>query len=307
MPLARNAIVAPPSRSSRSNSPCSFSARPDSLSPHVRSVRDLMTDVMPARRSRSGSTVPRRPSPASRRARRAPRRRPCRPTRVADRADEARCRAGHLRDDRRALAARRPAGGCSRASGGRGHRRSVRMRSTIASSRSSGHAHDVGDDVARDVVLRRAEPAADDHRVAALDRLRDDRFDAVPVVADLRLEVGVDAHERELLTDPRRVGVDDLPEQQLGTDRDDFAPHADLPPVSSSMRLLPVDARTGSPLNNVNADGDPQHDDVERVGVLERRHHREQQRDALHQRLVLRGPARRDGERRGAPNTCATR
>ena len=87
------------------------------------------------------------------------------------------------------------------------------------------HAHDLGDRLARDVVLRRAEPAA---TITASLRSRADLQrldDAVEVVADLGLEVRVDAGQRELLADPRRVGVDDLAEQQLGADGDDFTAH----------------------------------------------------------------------------------
>ena len=48
---------------------------------------------------------------------------------------------------------------------------------------------------------------------------------AVEVVADLAVLAGVDAGGRELLADPRAVGVDDLAEQQLGADREDVTPH----------------------------------------------------------------------------------
>ncbi len=74
-------------------------------------------------------------------------------------------------------------------------------------------AHHLGDALARDVVVRRPEPAAHDHRVTAIEREAQHGDDARPVVTDLRLEVRVDARERELLADPRRVGVDDLTEQ----------------------------------------------------------------------------------------------
>ena len=58
MPLARKAMVAWPDASSSSIRPASSSARPDSLWPQVRSVRLRMTACTPARRCRSGSTVP---------------------------------------------------------------------------------------------------------------------------------------------------------------------------------------------------------------------------------------------------------
>ena len=62
--------------------------------------------------------------------------------------------------------------------------------------------HDTGDHLAGDVVLGRAEPAAADHRVAALKRLADAEFHAPGVVADLGLEVGIDADQRQPLADP---------------------------------------------------------------------------------------------------------
>ena len=66
------------------------------------------------------------------------------------------------------------------------------------------------------------------HTTTASDRSSassSDMPDAIPVVADLRLEVGVDAGQRELLTDPRRVGVDYLPEQKLGAYGHDLTAH----------------------------------------------------------------------------------
>ena len=58
MPLAKKAMVAPPSLSMRSISLARSSASPDSDRPHVRKVRDRMTLEMPARRLRSGRMVP---------------------------------------------------------------------------------------------------------------------------------------------------------------------------------------------------------------------------------------------------------
>ena len=60
MPLARNASVgAPGPPASRSTMwSASFSARPDSLSPQVRSVRDRITATVPARWARSGRMAP---------------------------------------------------------------------------------------------------------------------------------------------------------------------------------------------------------------------------------------------------------
>ena len=74
-------------------------------------------------------------------------------------------------------------------------------------------AHHRGDRVAGDVIGGGPEPAAHDHRVAALQRLLEGCGHALQVVADLGLEVAVYPGERQLLTDPRRVRVDDLAEQ----------------------------------------------------------------------------------------------
>ena len=63
-------------------------------------------------------------------------------------------------------------------------------------------------------------------RVGPAERLAHGADDPVVVVADLRLEDVLDAAQRQLLADPGRVGVDDLPEQQLGADRHDLGPVA---------------------------------------------------------------------------------
>ncbi len=58
MPLALNAIVGLPMRSSSAMRSVSISSMPDSLRPQVRSVRLRMTADWPERRRRSGMTVP---------------------------------------------------------------------------------------------------------------------------------------------------------------------------------------------------------------------------------------------------------
>ena len=58
IPLARNARVGLPSASSSAIRGASISASPDSLWPQVRSTRLPMIALTPARRCRSGSTVP---------------------------------------------------------------------------------------------------------------------------------------------------------------------------------------------------------------------------------------------------------
>ena len=62
-------------------------------------------------------------------------------------------------------------------------------------------------------------------------RLVDDRHHPVEVVADLGLAERVDAGQRQLLADPGGVGVDDLPEQQLGPDGDHLAAHRGTVPA----------------------------------------------------------------------------
>jgi hypothetical protein len=84
-------------------------------------------------------------------------------------------------------------------------------------------AHRLGDRLARDVVVCRPEPAADDDRAGAAQRQPQRVDDAGLVVSDLRLVVRGDAGGGELFPDPRRVRVDDLAEQQLSADRHHLA------------------------------------------------------------------------------------
>ncbi len=60
IPLAKKASVGAPGPAPSSSVmwSASRSARPDSLSPQVRSVRDRMTATVPARRARSGRIAP---------------------------------------------------------------------------------------------------------------------------------------------------------------------------------------------------------------------------------------------------------
>jgi hypothetical protein len=91
------------------------------------------------------------------------------------------------------------------------------------------HAHDPGDRFPRDVVLGRAEPAAEDQGIAPGETMADRLDDPLKIVADFGLEVGVDPGQRQLLAHPGGVGVDDLAEQQLGADGDDLSAHAPSP------------------------------------------------------------------------------
>ncbi len=87
-------------------------------------------------------------------------------------------------------------------------------------------AHHRGQRLARHVVGRGPEPAAEDQGVGAVHEVLDRGHHASQVVAHLAVLVTLDARRRELLADPGTVGVDDLAEQQLGADRQDLTPHA---------------------------------------------------------------------------------
>ena len=87
------------------------------------------------------------------------------------------------------------------------------------------HVHHGRDRLARDVVLCRPEPTADYNGVRAGKGGSQREHDALEVVADLGLEVTVDPRAGELLADPAGIRVDDLAEEQLGSDRQDFSPH----------------------------------------------------------------------------------
>src|SRR3546814_21027543 len=96
----------------------------------------------------------------------------------------------------------------------------------------------LGDGVAGDVVLGGSEPAAHDHRVGTAERVAQHLDDAPPVVAELRLAQVLDARQGELPTDPRGVGVDDLPQPQPGPHRDTLtSPAASLPQAGRVLAL----------------------------------------------------------------------
>ena len=221
MPLALKAMVGLPDLSSSAMRPVSISSMPDSLNPQVRNVRLRMTADWPERRRRSGKHgaghhLLHFPGNAGNRINHL----------VADRTDEARRRARHLRD-------RRGADGDIGLPQIVGRHRAPARFEHLADLDGdllvAAHldAHDLGDHIARDVVLRGAETATADHRVRALQRLPNARFHAGEVVADLDLEVRVDAGQCQLLTDPGRIAIDDDAEQKLGADGDDFTAHGE--------------------------------------------------------------------------------
>ena len=157
---------------------------------------------------------------------------------LADRADQAGRRAGHLRDRHGTVRDVRLTQVVGRhLPAARGEQRADPLGHLGAADQ--GHAHHLGDRLAGDVVLGRPEPAAQDHRVAALQREADAGDDAREIVADLGLEVRIDAGERQLLADPGRVAVDDLAEQQLGADGDDLAAHEPALSASSCPAFRP--------------------------------------------------------------------
>jgi hypothetical protein len=55
--------------------------------------------------------------------------------------------------------------------------------------------------------------------------MADGIFHALRIIADFDLLQGIDAHQGQLLADPRRIGIDNLAEQKLGADGNNFTPH----------------------------------------------------------------------------------
>ena len=167
-----------------------------------------MTEVTPARRLRSGRTVPSSMVRISKRhagdgvdhfaA-----------VGAADRADQAGSGAGHLLDGFRTF------GHVRLAKVARRHRTAAlleqipdMLRDRVAPDQR--HPHHFRDGLAGDVVLCGAEPAAANDGVRARERETQAFHHTRLVVADLGLVVGVDAGQSELLADPGGIGVDDL-------------------------------------------------------------------------------------------------
>ena len=82
------------------------------------------------------------------------------------------------------------------------------------------------------VVLGRSEAARRERQVGALPGAREHLLQPAGVVADLRDIEQIDAVLRQLRGDERRVGVDDLAEQDLRADRDDLRAHRCCPLVA---------------------------------------------------------------------------
>ena len=92
----------------------------------------------------------------------------------------------------------------------------------VADEPASGQRRDR---LARDVVLRRAQPTRHDDRIRAGEGCRDRVGDPLLVVTDRRVHEAVHADRSERLSDVGRVRVDDVAEQQLGTHRYHLSAH----------------------------------------------------------------------------------
>ncbi len=84
---------------------------------------------------------------------------------------------------------------------------------------ASGHCRD---DLAREIVLGRADAAAGDDDIGAIQRAGNDLLHSRRIVADNRFKIEIDAERGQTLRHPRRIRVDDLSQQQLRPDRNDF-------------------------------------------------------------------------------------
>ena len=103
-------------------------------------------------------------------------------------------------------------------------------------------SHHLGDGLAGDVVLGGTEPPAHDHAVTAVQRDAQRTDDTLVVVPDGLVELRGDAVGRQVLAQPGRVGVGDLPQQQLGADRDDLYAHCtkNTGPTAKKLGSRPV-------------------------------------------------------------------
>lgn len=87
---------------------------------------------------------------------------------------------------------------------------------------SSGRPNQSGDRLLAEVVVGGAETARRDDDVVARERLVERLAQAFGVVADRRVAVDVDPQLRQPPGDHLGVGVDDVAEQDLGSDTEDF-------------------------------------------------------------------------------------
>ena len=91
------------------------------------------------------------------------------------------------------------------------------------------NVHHLGERRARDVVLGGAQPSAHNDGVAAGEGRSKSQHNSLVIVTHVLVKVRGDSIRGQLLAQPLRVGVGDLPEQQLCTDRNYFNSHSPRP------------------------------------------------------------------------------
>ena len=87
------------------------------------------------------------------------------------------------------------------------------------------HAQDLGGRLLGEIIQRGAKAARADHEVAAGEGLKQAGLQAAGVVAHGGHVLEVDAKLGKLSGEEGGVGVDGVPEEQLGADGDDFSFH----------------------------------------------------------------------------------
>ncbi len=90
-------------------------------------------------------------------------------------------------------------------------------------------ADEVGDDIARQVVVGRPETAGENQQIASPQRIRHDRFQHVAVVAGHGLPLQVDAQLVEPLGNEERIGIEMRGRQHLAAHRDNLCSHDNQP------------------------------------------------------------------------------
>ena len=111
----------------------------------------------------------------------------------------------------------------------------LRQHPGVLDQLAPGH---LGDDLSGQIVLGRADAAAGNDDIGALQRARDDFFHPRRVVADDRFEIEIHAERSQPLRHPRRIGVDDLSQQQLRPNRNDFRSGHKISPRQSQIYTL---------------------------------------------------------------------
>ena len=163
-------------------------------------------------------------------------------------------------------------------------------------------AHHRGDRLAGEVVVGRPEPAADDDGVGLGEQARAASASMRPTLSPtFTWRQRGDAAGGQLLADPRRVGVDDLPEQQLGADGEDVTSHG---PASRLGAAAGMRRRYCPAADDGEHDGHPQEPVPQPRGVEGgERQEGEADGELLGQRLVLGHPAGRHADTLATPTT----